>query len=78
MTDAEICLAAGRILSKFGDELEALRKGASDLKQIAFLDCQLNALPEAMLLLGCAAGRDSLKRQMTPEQLAEFDAQQAR
>lgn len=78
MTDAEICIKAARILESYMAELKILRADTSSLKQIAFLESQLENIPGALFLLGSCAGRDSLKRMTTPEQLADFDAQQAR
>lgn len=73
MTNSEICWAAGKVLQDYQEELKKLREDASDPRQIAFLEYQLAALPNAMFLLGAAAGRDSLKRSLPAEALADFD-----
>lgn len=78
LTNAEICMAAGEVLKQYHDELKALRAGLSDIQQSAFIDYQLANIPGALFLLGAAAGRDSLRRRLTPEQLAEFDAENNR
>lgn len=75
-TKSETLWEAGQILQEYMDELKQLRKDASSPKQIAFLEMQMEAMPSALLLLGCAAGRDALKRQLPQVWLDHFDAEQ--
>lgn len=77
-TKAEILWEAGHILQDYIEEVKQLRKDASHPKQIAFLEAQLKAFPDALLLIGFAAGRDSLKRQLSIEGVARFDEESNR
>lgn len=78
MTDAQIMVSAAAIMQAYGDELAVLRKDASHPKQIAFLQSQIDMMPNVMFMLGTAMGRMSLKASLSLEELARFDQEQNR
>jgi hypothetical protein len=76
LTTTELCFAAGKALQAYYEELQQLRKEATSPKQIAYIQYQIDAMPGAQFLLGAAAGRDSLRRKLGMDGLAQFDKEQ--
>jgi hypothetical protein len=77
-SDQHAMLRTGVVMREALEDLRAQRAIASDPKNIAFLEAMAQNILGGLVGLGYAMGRQAMKQMVTPEQLAEFDAQQDR